>query len=108
MARNSDNYPSYEVPGEDFDPKREVEEAIDAGEKALVCLNRASKSLDSASGWGMLDIFGGGLISGLAKHHRIDEAQDALREAQSSLAVFSRELSDVREFSGLKVDISRG
>lgn len=39
---------------------------------------------------------------------RIDEAQDALREAQSSLAVFSRELSDVREFSGLKVDISRG
>ena len=45
MARNSDNYPSYEVPGEDFDPKREVEEAIDAGEKALVCLNRASKSL---------------------------------------------------------------
>ena len=108
MARNSDNYPSYEVPGEDFDPKREVEEAIDAGEKALVCLNRASKCLDSASGWGMLDIFGGGLISGLAKHHRIDEAQDALREAQSSLAVFSRELSDVREFSGLKVDISRG
>ena len=66
MARNSDNYPSSEVPGE----------------KALACLNRASKSLDSASGWGMLDIFGGGLISGLAKHHRIDEAQDALREAQ--------------------------
>ncbi len=98
MARDSDNYPSYEVPGEDFDPKREVAEALD----------RASKCLDSASGWGMLDIFGGGLISGLAKHHRIDEAQDALREAQASLAVFSRELSDVREFSGLKVDIGRG
>ena len=108
MARDSDNYPSYEVPGEDFDPKREVAEAIDAGEKARACLDRASKCLDSASGWGMLDIFGGGLISGLAKHHRIDEAQDALREAQSSLAVFSRELSDVREFSGLKVDIGRG
>ena len=95
MARDSDNYPSYEVPGEDFDPKREVAEAIDAGEKALACLDRASKCLD-------------GLISGLAKHHRIDEAQDALREAQASLAVFSRELSDVREFSGLKVDIGRG
>ena len=108
MARDSDNYPSYEVPGEDFDPKREAAEAIDAGEKALACLDRASKSLDSASGWGMLDIFGGGLISGLAKHRRIDEAQDALREAQASLAVFSRELSDVHEFSGLKVDIARG
>ncbi|MCH3957089.1 MAG: hypothetical protein LKI67_04125 [Olsenella sp.] len=108
MGRDSENYPSYEVPGEDFDPQREVEEAITAGRKALSCLDRAAKCLSSASGWGMLDIFGGGLISGLAKHQRIGEAQDALREAQSSLAAFSRELSDVREVSGLKVDIGRG
>ncbi len=108
MARNSDDYPSYEVPGEDFDPQREVEEAIDAGERALACLDRAAESLGSASGWGLLDIFGGGLLSGLAKHHRIGEAQEALQEAQSSLAAFSRELSDVRGVAGLKVDIGRG
>ncbi len=108
MARNSDSSPIYEVPGEDFNPKREIEEAIAAGKEALSCLDRAAKCLDSASGWGMLDIFGGGLISGLVKHHRIDETQDALRDAQSSLEAFSRELSDVHEISGLKVDISRG
>ena len=58
-------------------------------------------------GWGMPRHLGGGLISGLAKHHRIDEAQDGY-ERRSRPSRCLRASSDVREFSGLKVDISRG
>ena len=35
-------------------------------------------------------------------------SQPGVQEPRQRVWVFSRELSDVREFSGLKVDISRG
>ncbi len=87
----------------DAGQRREIDEAIQAGEYALQCLEDAADSLKSASGWGLLDIFGGGLISGMAKHARMGEAQDSINEAKRALSRFAKEASDV-EARGLRVD----
>ncbi len=46
----------------------EIQEAIDAADRALEDLERAKKSLGSAKGWGLFDMFAGGFISSMIKH----------------------------------------
>lgn len=74
---------------------REVEEAHQAGLTAQAGLERARDALNSAEGWGTWDMLGGGLISTMVKHSRIDEAQWELHAIQDALARFRRELADV-------------
>ena len=50
---------------------REVQEAIVAADDALKHLEKADDYLKSARNWGVLDIFGGNLITGLFKHGRM-------------------------------------
>ena len=76
---------------------RERQEAIDAGERALDSLYGARQKLSSAGNWGLLDLFGGGLLSTFAKHSKMDDAQRYMEQAKRDLAVFSRELADVSE-----------
>ncbi len=73
----------------------EMNEAIDAGRRVLYYLKSAAKSLDSAEGWGTWDLIGGGLISDMVKHSHIDEAKDAVSEAQSAIIKFRSELADI-------------
>ena len=49
-------------------------------------------------------IVGGG-ISGLIKHMKIGDARSSLNRAKADLERFSRELSDVRDLQGLRIDI---
>lgn len=53
---------------------KEINEAIVAGERALNSLYHAQDKLNSAKGWGLLDLLGGGFITGMIKHSRIDDA----------------------------------
>ena len=76
---------------------RERQEAIDAGQRALDSLYGARQELDSAGNWGLLDLFGGGLLSTFAKHSKMDDAQRYMEQAKRDLEVFSRELADVSE-----------
>ena len=86
----------------DYDKIREVDEAIRAGENALQSLERAESMLNKASIWGLFDIFGGGLVTGIFKHARLREAQRCMNDARQSLAFFSRELQDIRNMQGIK------
>ena len=88
-----------------YDRDMEIREAIEAGERALGSLQEARRSLGSARGWGLLDLFGGGGISGLIKHMKIGDARSSLNRAKADLERFSRELSDVRDLQGLRIDI---
>ena len=54
---------------------KELEEAIRAGGDAMRQIDGIESSLGSAEGWGTWDLLGGGLISDLAKHSHLDEAQ---------------------------------
>ena len=84
---------------------REIREAIQAGERVLASLRKAEEKLTSASNWGLWDIFGGGLISGIAKHNKMNEATSYMEEAKRHLQVFQKELQDVNGTYNLQLDI---
>ena len=81
----------YEV----YDRKKEIREAILAGEIALDHLKEAKDHLDSASTWGMFDLFGGNIFTGMMKHSRIDDASRCVERAKKELARFRAELEDI-------------
>lgn len=84
----------------------EIEEALSAGHSVLNGLNQVVDNLQQARNWGTWDMLGGGLISSLVKHDRIDDARDSVEHVQVELLRFKRELADVHQSSELKVDIT--
>ena len=85
--------------------KKELREAISAGQSARSTADSVLSSLDSAEGWGTWDLFGGGLISDLAKHSHLDEAQGNIEHLQSQLRRFKTELADVRISADMQVNV---
>ncbi|WP_010647439.1 hypothetical protein [Oceanobacillus massiliensis] len=84
----------------------ELKEAIAAGNHVIQTLAKAIESLEGAQGWGTMDLFGGGMISGLAKHSYIDEATDLIHQAQTKMRHFQKELLDIEENVDITIDIS--
>ena len=84
--------------------QKELNEAIAAGERALSSLRRAQQELDSARNWGCFDMFGGGTITGLIKHSKINSASSYAEQAQYDLEIFQKELKDV-QIPELKIEI---
>ena len=65
--------------------KDPMTEAISLVHSAKLNLEQALDSLNSASNWGLFDLLGGGLISGLIKHGRVNDADEYLHMAQHKL-----------------------
>ncbi|MBQ8108795.1 MAG: hypothetical protein IJ124_01370 [Clostridia bacterium] len=74
---------------------QEIREARQAGIRALNSLRQAQRHMDSARSWGIFDMLGGGMISSLIKHSKLDDAQRCVEQAQDDLRDFCRELEDV-------------
>ena len=72
----------------------ETDQAIQAGQAAHVQAQQALSTLRSAKGWGVYDLLGGGLLSGL--HSRMDKAEQEIAQLRRALDRFNRELRDVR------------
>lgn len=85
--------------------KKEVEEAVWAGDAAMSTIQSVLESLDSAEGWGTWDLFGGGLVADLAKHSHLDAAQSAVEQLQSQLRRFKTELADVTIHADVQVNV---
>ena len=76
--------------------RKELEEAIRAGNQARSAADAALNELDSAEGWGTWDAFGGGgILTDLAKHEHLDQAQWNVENLQVALRRFRTELADV-------------
>ncbi len=84
--------------------RREIQEAIDAADNALYHLENARRYLGSAGNWGLLDMFGGGMISGLIKHSKMRDAEYQIEMARDAVQRFSRELQDVSGYSSIHID----
>ena len=84
--------------------RREINEAIDAADNALYHLKNARSCLNSAGNWGLLDLFGGNLITGLVKHGKMSNAERQIEQAKFALERFSRELRDVRGYTNIHID----
>ena len=89
-----------------FDYERERNEAVQAGKRARNSLQNALNALDSARGWGIYDMLGGGFISTMIKHSKMDKASDYIEEAKADLKAFGRELGDIKEYTN--IDLSTG
>lgn len=50
-------------------------------------------------------MMGGGLITTMAKHSKLDEANERVNTAQALLKRFHRELKDLGEFPDMSIDI---
>lgn len=78
-----------------MDRLKELKEAKEAANQVIIRIDAGLNQLKSASSWGILDIFGGGLISSLVKRNKIGEANRSLEELSVSLKSLNKELSDV-------------
>lgn len=80
--------------------KKEIEEAESAGKDLLRTANLAKDSLNSAKNWGIFDIAGGDMLSSIAKHNKINEAEAQFRRVSTLINRFNKELGDI-QFEGL-------
>ena len=86
--------------------KKEIREAISAGYGARSLAERILSELNDADKWNTWDLIGGGgIITHVAKHSHLDEAQDLVYELQSKLRKFKTELADVRISGNLQVNV---
>lgn len=84
---------------------QEIQEAIVAGQRALYSLREAKSALNTARGWGFIDLLGDNMISGILKHERIYSAKKSIERARQDFSIFQRELKDVQQVPGLDVNI---
>ena len=85
--------------------RREMKEALDAGERALSSLRNAQEKLNSAGNWGLFGMFGGGLFSTIMKRSKMDDAQQLMEAAKTDLKRFQRELKDVNIPLDLRMEV---
>jgi len=79
--------------------RKETLEALEAGRKVIAGLEEVVRSLESAQGWGVWDMIGGGLLATAAKHSHLDKAQEQVHEVQALMRRFRRELADIGRFT---------
>jgi len=84
---------------------KEIAEAISAGKVVIAGMDEIIDSLESAEGWGLWDLLGGGLLSTAVKHSRINDARASVIDVQNNMSHFKRELADVQKKIDLKIDI---
>ncbi len=86
------------------DYRREINEAMQAGQEALRCLSQARDCLNSAGNWGIVDMLGGGLITTFIKRSKMKDADLLVQQARSALKRFQKELTDVENIPEFRIE----
>lgn len=87
------------------DRRRELQEAIFAGETVAAKLRFLLEKLDSAAGWSTFDLMGGGLLADMAKYSHLDDARKLAVELQSALRRYEAELADVTISADFRIEV---
>ena len=86
--------------------KKEIREAISAGQSAMGTADSVLSELEDADGWNTWDMLGGGgIITHMAKHSHLDEAQEKVEQLQGELRRFKTELADIDIHADMQVSI---
>ena len=85
--------------------ERELQEAVSAGTDALRTTADICQRIESAKDWATFDLLGGGFLADLAKHDKLDDAQQLVSQLQVQLQRFNKELSDVTIRANLQLSI---
>ena len=75
--------------------RKEVKEAISAGERARSIAEETLEGLQSAKNWGVVDLIGGGIMSDVIKYDKLKTVKDRTSALQMALRTFRTELADV-------------
>ena len=75
--------------------KEDVEEAVQAADEALDYLLEAREHLNSAGNWGLVDMLGGGFLTSLVKHKKLNDVQGALDDARYALESLRDDLGEL-------------
>lgn len=86
--------------------KKEIDEAITEGKRAIDHVGRIIRSLQSAANWGTYDMMGGGMLATMAKRNHLNEAQTQMHDFQNQLKHFNRELEDVGSSIDFNIQIT--
>ncbi len=78
------------------DPRQQVDEAIQAGQRVLAQLDVVEDQLSRAGIWGWIDIFSKGFISAIFKHSRFHEADHAMDPRPALIDEVNPGISDVK------------
>ena len=84
--------------------RREIDEAIRAGQQARSSLLQAKDCLKSAGNWGLLDMVGGGLFTTYVKRTRMNDAEELVQQARNDLQRFRKELTDIETIADFHVE----
>lgn len=74
---------------------KEIDEVRAIINRLLPLLDEAERKFKSARNWGVVDMFGGGTLSGLIKHSKINSASNIMSKVSVLLGDLQRELKDV-------------
>ncbi|MEM6690211.1 MAG: hypothetical protein AAF664_12330 [Planctomycetota bacterium] len=85
--------------------KKELHEAIRAGELARSALDEVLSKLSSSANWGAVDMMGGGLMTTMIKHSKMDAAKEQARLAQQYLRQFKQELAEADKRLQLSLNV---
>ena len=85
---------------------QEIREAQSAGRYALRAAENVLSELESAKDWNTWDIIGGGgIITHMAKHEHLDDAQAYVMTLQGMLRKFKTELADINIQANMQVNV---
>lgn len=87
---------------------REVQEAKSAGQRVMDQVAQIEHTLQSASNWGMVDMFSDSFISDMAKYGKMDEAKRQLQDLNRLLGDYRRELKDLNVNLNISADLGGG
>ncbi len=73
----------------------QVNQAIDLTNQLISCLDDAERQLSSARNWGFLDILGGGLITDLIKHSKLNNAKVSMERVNYLMQELQRVLGTI-------------
>ena len=76
--------------------RKEIDDVLRIVDEILPLLDDAKSSFKSARNWGIVDMLGGGLITDLIKHSKINNAANSMSRINYLLGDLQRELKDVR------------
>ena len=86
--------------------KKEIREAVSAGQSALGTADSVLSEPEDADGWNTWDLIGGGgIITHMAKHGHLDDAQEKVEQLQGKLRRFKTELADINIQADMQVNI---
>lgn len=74
---------------------QDITSAKNTVRQLLPLIDEAENSFKSARNWGFIDIFGGGLITDLIKHNRLNNASNTMNKISYLLQQLQNELKSI-------------